>query len=189
MRASPTERIAGVAFFVFVLIQVPFFVVNTPLSSHGFVMLSPLQVTAADFVRRFPDINQAVQLLLVPGGWMRDSLSPFLRCQFQTSGKGPCGTYVAQLHDLEHIKKSNNLPMLVQLLDDGISNQNFILYGCGSIVISAVFSLFLTVKSAVLGFILLAYGVVQVCRRRRSCSAFASHIMLELVSQLACVHD
>eukprot|EP00878_Enallax_costatus_P047230 GHUV01057676.1.p1 GENE.GHUV01057676.1~~GHUV01057676.1.p1 ORF type:complete len:165 (-),score=33.79 GHUV01057676.1:178-672(-) len=162
MRASATERIAGIAFFLFTLIQVPFFIVSTPLTDLGFVLLSPLQVTGANLVRNFPALAEPVDMLLLPGGWMRESLSPFLRCQFKTGGKGPCGTYAARLADIDYIKKTNNLPMLVKLLDNGIEQQPPILYGCTLIVVSALFSLYYTVKTAVLGFLLLAWGVVQV---------------------------
>lgn len=163
MKATPTERIAGIAFFFFVLIQVPFFVVDTPLSAHGLVLLSPLQVTAANLARNFPDFDEAVELLLVPGGWLRDSLSPYLRCQFQTSGRGPCASYAAKLHDLAHVKRSNNLKLLVNILNNnGVAYQGPILYGSTMIVVSALFSVYYTVKTAIVGFAVLGYGVVQV---------------------------
>lgn len=162
MKAAPTERIAGIAFFAFTLIQVPFFIVNTSLADLGFVLLSPLQVTGANLVRNFPALAEPAEMLLLPGGWVRESLSPFLRCQFNTSGKGPCGIYAARLADIAYIKKVNNLPMLVKLLDNGMDQQTPILYGCTMIVVSALFSLYYTVKTAVAGFLMLAWGVLQV---------------------------
>jgi type III secretory pathway component EscS len=162
-RAAPTERLAGYAFFLFTLVQVPFFVVESNLSSNGMIMLSPLQVTAANLAKTFPDHAPMLQYALVPGGWMREALSPFIRCQYLSSGKGPCTAEKAKLFDLQHIIKANNLPLLVELLQSNtLRQQTAILYGCAMIVVSALFSLYYSVKTAVLGFVLLAYGMIQV---------------------------
>jgi hypothetical protein len=162
-RAAPTERLAGYAFFVFTLVQVPFFVVETNLSPNGVLMLSPLQVTTANLAKNFPDHAPMLQYALVPGGWMREALSPFIRCQYLSSGKGPCTAEKARLFDLQHIIKANSMPLLVELLQSNtLSQQTAILYGCAMIVVSALFSLYYSVKTAVLGFVLLAYGMIQV---------------------------
>jgi hypothetical protein len=172
-RAAPTERLAGYAFFLFTLVQVPFFVVESNLSSNGMIMLSPLQVTAANLAKNFPDHAPMLQYALVPGGWMREALSPFIRCQYLSSGKGPCTAEKARLSDLQHIMKANNLPLLVELLQSNtVREQTAILYGCAMIVVSALFSLYYSVKTAVLGFLMLAYGMIQV----RCCSStFRQH--------------
>lgn len=80
MRATPTERVAGIAFACFTLLQVPFFGVETPTVPGGLLLLSPLQMAAANAANAFPDAAPALEAALIPGAWMRESLSPFLRC-------------------------------------------------------------------------------------------------------------
>jgi hypothetical protein len=172
-RAAPTERLAGYAFFLFTLVQVPFFVVESNLSANGLIMLSPLQVTTANLAKTLPDHAPMLQYVLVPGGWMREGLSPFIRCQYQSGGKGPCTTEKARLFDVQYIKKANNLPLLVELLQsNSVRQQTAVLYGCTLIVVSALFSLYYSVKTAVLGFVLLGYGMIQVgcCSYMVSCA-------------------
>ncbi|WIA12603.1 hypothetical protein OEZ85_006260 [Tetradesmus obliquus] len=132
------------------------------MSSNGMFVLSPLQVTAANLAKTFPDHAPMLQYALVPGGWMREGLSPFVRCQYLSGGKGPCTEQTARLFDLQYIMKANNLPLLVELLQsNSVRQQTLILYGCALIVVSALFSLYYSVKSAVLGFLLLGYGMIQ----------------------------
>eukprot|EP00882_Tetradesmus_deserticola_P011014 GHRQ01011649.1.p1 GENE.GHRQ01011649.1~~GHRQ01011649.1.p1 ORF type:complete len:177 (+),score=43.51 GHRQ01011649.1:1000-1530(+) len=162
-RAAPTERLAGYAFFLFTLMQVPYVVIESDLSHSGMFMLSPLQVTAANLAKTFPDRAPMLQYALVPGGWMREALSPLVRCLYLSGAKGPCSAERARLFDLQHIIKANNLPLLVELLHSNtVRQQPALVYGCAMIVVSALFSLFYSVKSAVLGFLLLGYGMIQV---------------------------
>lgn len=162
MKASPTERVAGCAFFLFTLLQVPYFIVDTNLAPHGMLELSPLQVTVANLAKTFPSHTSVLEYVLVPGGWVRGPLSYFIRCQFKTGGKGLCDAERARVTDLEFVIK-NNLPIMVKLLEtEGMSQQMPILYGSTMIVVASIFSLYYSVKTAVLGFALLAFGVVQV---------------------------
>ncbi|KAF6253489.1 hypothetical protein COO60DRAFT_1703790 [Scenedesmus sp. NREL 46B-D3] len=161
-RAAPTERLAGYAFFLFTLVQVPFFVVESNLSPTGMIMLSPLQVTAANLAKTFPDLAPMLQYALVPGGWMREALSPLIRCRYLSGVKGSCTAEQARLFDLQHIIKANNLPLLEELLQSNtVRQQTALVYGCAMIVVSALFSVVYSVKTAVLGFLLLGYGMVQ----------------------------
>lgn len=163
IKANPTERIAGLAFFAFILLQVPFFLVESDLAASGMVLLSPLQVTAANLARTFPGAADAVALLLVPGAWVREAVSPLIVCNFRSHGRGPCDLQRGRLWDLDYVLRGVNLPLLVQLLGSGgLAPATPILYGSTMIVVSAAFSLVYSVKTAVAGFALLAYGVVAV---------------------------
>lgn len=160
IKATPVERVAGLAFFAFTLMQVTFFIVDSDLSASGLVLLSPLQVSAANLARQFPAAFHYIDDVLVPGAWVREALSPYLKCQFKTSWKGPCEQQRAHLSDLSYVRNGTNLPLLVELLDsEGIGAQQYIVYGCSMIVLSALFSLYYSVKTAVVGFILLGYGI------------------------------
>eukprot|EP00879_Flechtneria_rotunda_P018376 GHRR01019275.1.p1 GENE.GHRR01019275.1~~GHRR01019275.1.p1 ORF type:complete len:194 (+),score=38.65 GHRR01019275.1:218-799(+) len=166
MLGAPTERIAGIAFFLFTLIQVPYFALDVSRSqdtAHGLVLLSPLQVTAAQVAKTFPSTRPVLEYALLPGGWMRENLTPYIRCMFKTSGKA-CRSERAKLTDLQHAQRANNLPVLVKLLDSNSTPQQWALvYGSALTVLSAVFAAAgYTVKTAMIGFALLALGVIQV---------------------------
>jgi hypothetical protein len=142
--------------------QVPYFVAETSLSSSGIVLLSPLQVTTANLARTLPQQQHIIEWLLIPGAWTRESLSPLVVCKLQTKG-GACKQQQTRLLDLDYVRRGANLPLIVKLLDSGeLAQQQPILYGSTMIVISSLFSLIYSVKTAVLGFALLAFGVVQV---------------------------
>eukprot|EP00775_Hariotina_reticulata_P006369 gene6369-6601_t len=88
-------------------------------------------------------------------------LAFFLFTLVQTKG-GACKQQQKRLPDLDYVRRGANLPLLVKLLDSGeLSQQLPILYGSTMIVVSSLFSLVYSVKTAVLGFALLAFGVVQ----------------------------
>lgn len=162
MRAAPTERIAGLAFFAFTMLQISFFVVDSDLSASGIILMSPMQVTAANLAKQLPQAFHYIDDTLVPGGWVRESLSPYIRCQFKSGGKGPCVKERQRLFDMEYVRNGTNLPLLVELLEtQGLASQQFIVYGCSLIVLSALFSLYYSVKTAVLGFVLLGYGIYE----------------------------
>lgn len=162
LRATPTERVAGLAFFLFTLFQVPYFVVETDLAPPGLIVLSPLQVTAAQMARTAPGLQPYIEAVLLPGAWLRDGLSAFIRCQYRSSGQGPCDAQRARLTDLAFVRSKADLPLLVRLLDGrGIEQQTAITYGCGLIAVSAAFSLVASIKTALAGFLLIGYGVTQ----------------------------
>lgn len=192
MKAAPIERIAGLAFFAFTMLQVSFFVVDSDLSASGIILMSPMQVTAANLAKQLPQAFHYIDDTLVPGGWVRESLSPYIRCQFKTGGKGPCDTERQRLFDIQYVRNGTNLPLLVELLEtQGLAAQQFIVYGCSLIVLSALFSLYYSVKTAVLGFVLLGYGIYEVSRHGGSVlqhSALNDHEgMLAAGKQLQCV--
>jgi hypothetical protein len=163
LKADPTERIAGLAFFAMTLLQLTFFIVDSDLAGSGIVLLSPAQVTAASLAQQFPALHHYMDDVLVPGTWVRESLAPYIQCQFKTGAKGPCEQQTARLMDLQYVRNGTNLPLLIELLDGpGIPAQPFIVYGSYMIVLSALFSLYYTVKSALLGFVLLGYGIYAV---------------------------
>lgn len=163
IKATPVERVAGLAFFAFTLMQVAFFIVDSDLAASGLVLLSPLQVSAANLARQFPAAFHYIDDVLVPGTWVREALSPYIKCQFNSGGKGPCEQQRARLGDLQYVRNGTNLPLLVELLEsEGIGAQQYIVYGCSMIVLSALFSLYYSVKTAVVGFILLGYGIYAV---------------------------
>lgn len=165
IKATPVERIAGLAFFAFTFMQVAFFVVDSGLSASGLIMLSPLQVSAANLARQFPQAFHYIDDVLVPGAWVRESLSPYIQCQFKTGAKGPCEQQRSRLFDLQYVRNGTNLPLLVELVEtEGIAAQQYVVYGCSMIVLSALFSLYYSVKTAVLGFVLLGYGIYAVSR-------------------------
>jgi len=122
-----------------------------------------MQVTAANLAKQLPQAFHYIDDTLVPGGWVRESLSPYIRCQFKSGGKGPCVKERQRLFDMEYVRNGTNLPLLVELLEtQGLASQQFIVYGCSLIVLSALFSLYYSVKTAVLGFVLLGYGIYEV---------------------------
>lgn len=163
LKATPTERIAGLAFFAFTVLQVAFFIVESDLSSSGLIMLSPLHVAGANLAKQYPQIMPYVDDVLVPGAWVRESLSPYIACQFKSGGKGPCEKERSHLLDLQYARNGTNLPLLVELLQGGrLASQQPIVYGSSMIVLSALFSLYYSVKTAVLGFLLLGYGIYEV---------------------------
>jgi hypothetical protein len=163
IKATPVERIAGLAFFAFTMMQVSFVLVDSDLAASGMVLLSPLQVSAANLARQFPQAFHYIDDVLVPGTWVRESLSPYLRCQLMS--KDPCDKQKQRLLDIQYVRNGTNLPLLVELLDtQGLPAQQYIVYGCSMIVLSALFSLYYSVKTAILGFALLAYGIYAVSR-------------------------
>jgi hypothetical protein len=166
LKADPTERIAGLAFFAITMLQLTFFIVDSDLAASGIVLLSPAQITAASLAKQLPALHHYMDDVLVPGTWVRESLAPYIQCQFKTGVKGPCEQQTARLLDLQYVRNGTNLPLLIELLDGpGIPAQPFIVYGSYMIVLSALFSLYYTVKSALLGFVLLGYGIYAVSGR------------------------
>lgn len=162
LKADPVERIAGLGFFVFTFLQIAFFVVDSNLSASGIVLLSPLHVSAANLAKQYPQYHHYIDDVLVPGAWVREALSPYIKCKI--NGQEPCTKQRARLFDLQYVRNGTNLPLLVELLENqGLGpQQQCVVYGCSMIVLSALFSLYYSVKTAVLGFALLAYGLYEV---------------------------
>jgi hypothetical protein len=62
--STSSERIAGISFFLFVLMQVPAFLTETTATVERVVLLSPLQVSAAHMANNVPGAYPYCQ---VPG--------------------------------------------------------------------------------------------------------------------------
>lgn len=115
-----------------------------------------------------------LRTLCVSASSQNQVLSPYLRCKLLTEGpSAPCSQESARLTDLGYVRGGTNLPLLVELLQsNGLAAQQFIVYGCSMIVLSALFSLYYSVKTAVVGFVLLGYGIYEVSRGSNSSFMF-----------------
>eukprot|EP00877_Chromochloris_zofingiensis_P008995 jgi/Chrzof1/4349/Cz14g09200.t1 len=154
-----SERVAGIGFFIIVLLQVPCFVLQTHKGSKA---VSPLEITAAHLASHLPHLRQFADAVLIPGIWFREGVAAYLRCKYNAGLNAPCSTEVQHLKDVNWIKSRNSLNVVQQLLQAMRSGQAVpITYGCGIIVMSALFSLVHGVKLAVVGVLLLGYGIVS----------------------------
>ncbi|GBF99247.1 hypothetical protein Rsub_11772 [Raphidocelis subcapitata] len=164
LRAGPSERVAGLAFLAFTLMQVPYLAMrNTTITGWPSVMaLSPLQITAAKIAAGAPGAEPALEALLLPGTWLRECLSPLLRCKLETSG-GACERETRLLSDWARVRRRVQLPSLVKLVEgrDFARGGEALVYGSALISLSAALSAVVTVKSAALGFVLLGFGAIQ----------------------------
>jgi hypothetical protein len=176
-RPSPAERLAGLAFIAFTLMQVPFLVLHSELvpGPSKLLPLAPLQVTAASLAQRLgPRSHLYLTDVLTPGAWVTGALSPFLRCALLGHGAagsdagssswGRCSVQRSRLLDLQFARAQVRLPLLLALLEGRAlgAGQQFVVYGSGLVVLSALFSLYYSVRSAVVGFLLLGAGVYKV---------------------------
>lgn len=164
LRAGPSERTAGLAFLLFTIMQVPYFAMkNTTVSSWGtMVLLSPLQVTAANVVAHFPAAAPAMEAALLPGAWFREALTPLVRCHFAGAPGSDCDREQRLLFDFERVRRRVQLQTLVKIVQSpDFRGAEALSSGCALITLSSLFALVVTVKSSVAGFALVAAGVMQ----------------------------
>lgn len=74
------------------------------------------QVTAAKLATSYPQAAPALETALLPGAWLRECLTPLLRCKLATSG-GPCAREARLLTDGERLRRRVQLPALVKLVE------------------------------------------------------------------------
>ena len=157
---ASSERVAGIGFLLIILLQVPYFVVRTPATQTGIATLAPLQVFCAKLAYTYPATQKYAEMALIPGAWTSFSLLPYIRCMAKSGLQGPCNRQAQRLWDPSWAYKQANLRLLV----DTISGKEFregkwIEYGSALIVVSALFSVLYSVKTAVVGFALIGYGL------------------------------
>ncbi|KAI8472951.1 MAG: hypothetical protein J3K34DRAFT_457547 [Monoraphidium minutum] len=163
LRAGPSERIAGLSFLLFTLMQVPYFSMhNTTVSGWPpTVLLSPLQVTAANIAEYVPEAAPYAAAALLPGAWLREAVTPLLRCRLASRG-GECAREQRVLWDFERVRRRVQLPNLVKLVTSkDFRGGDALSAGCALVTLSAALALLVTVKSAVAGFALVAAGIMQ----------------------------
>jgi len=151
------------AFFAFVLFQVPGFMLETPSTTASISILSPLQVSAANMANTFPASRDAMEAVLLPGAWVRDALSPYIRCKYKSNFKAPCNLEYGRMFQRDYVGATANLQLLQRIIKsrDMKGQAAPIIYGCSMITVSAAFALVYSVKTAVVGFGLVAYGVIK----------------------------
>ncbi len=121
------------------------------------------KVTAAKLADQFPSSAPALETLLLPGAWFRESFAPFLRCRIGTSG-GACEREQRVMFDVARLRRRVQLPALTKLIgskDFAKGGGELLLYGCMLVTLSAVFAAVFTVRTALVGFALVAVGVWQ----------------------------
>lgn len=161
--APPPARLAGYAFFAFVLLQIPCFMMETSRSPSGFVVISPIEVTAAEITDHYPSALPVMQGLLFPGTWVRNCLSRYLLCLWKERNLGACDSHSGNLWNWDYVLLRTQLPQLVSLLNDPkeFPQRLWISLGCAVIFLTGMFSLVTRVRMAVIGFLILAYGLVM----------------------------
>lgn len=151
------------SFLLFTIMQVPYMAVRntTVAGAPSMILLSPLQITAATFADRWPQVTPYAENVLGPGAWVREAVTPLLRCKFVSRG-GPCERELSNLWDMQRVKRRVQLPTLVKVVtspdfraDDALSA------GAALVTISAALAPIVTVKSAIFGFLIFAYGIVM----------------------------
>lgn len=111
--ATSTERIAGISFFLFVLMQVPSFMTETTATAEGYSLLSPLQVVAAHVANTgVGGSYRYAQAALMPGAWTRDAFSPWARCMYKSNMRGPCKVEAQRLTNYNYVAAQTQLPAL-----------------------------------------------------------------------------
>jgi hypothetical protein len=129
--STSSERIAGLAFFMFTLFQVPTWIMDTTITREGYALLSPLQVTAAHLANSVPASRAYMVAALLPGTWARDALSPYMRCMYKSNWQGPCILEKARLNNYYYLEGMASLPALQQLVKspEVKGQQTAIVYG------------------------------------------------------------
>jgi hypothetical protein len=149
---------------------------NAPAATRA----THVQVSAASLARQTPRAALYIQDVLTPGTWVREVLSPWLRCRLvnqdgrhppsaKFAGRGSsagCAAVIERglLDVMAYVRNGTNLPLLVELLEErGLGRgQEAVVLGCTMVVVSAAFSVYYSVKTAVLGFVALAWGIYKV---------------------------
>jgi len=203
LRAADSERVAGLAFLAFTLLQVrvqgvaecrwetqdcsrcaltrlshppqkrpptknncqvPFFAMrNTAISGWpSLVQLSPLQVMCGKLAGQYPEAAPALETALLPGTWFRESLGPLLRCKMETGG-GACEREQRLLLDVGRLRRRAQLASLTKLIQssDFARGGDALVYGSTLVTLSAALAAVFTVRTAVVGFLLIAAGIYQ----------------------------
>jgi hypothetical protein len=70
-KAENVQRIARLCFFVFVVLQAPCLLIDSPRAPNGIAMVSPLQLSMGALVTRLPEAVEFCHLMLFPGTWVR----------------------------------------------------------------------------------------------------------------------
>lgn len=161
--AVSTDLMAACSLVTFMALQIPFFIVHTPNSPSGMLPLSPLQVMCGNLARSYPKFGPYAEAALLPGTWVSFALRPYLVC-LHTHGlrSNLCEREASHLSDVARLHKRTNLPRLVATIEAAsFEERPALTYGSSLIVLSSVFSLITTIKTALVGYALLVYGIFK----------------------------
>jgi hypothetical protein len=154
---------AACSLIIFMVLQIPFFLAHTPNSSTGMLALSPLQVVSGNLARVYPKFAPYAEAALLPGTWVSYALRPYLVC-LHTHGlrSNLCEREASHLSDVAWVHKRSNLQRLVTTLDAAsFEERPALTYGSALILLSSFAALITTIKTALVGYALLVYGIFK----------------------------
>jgi hypothetical protein len=130
--------------------------------AHAPAYPPPPQITAAKLASLHPSASPALEAALLPGTWLRECVTPLLRCRIAAGAPGGCEREERQLFDLARARRRAQLPSLVKLLegpDIARPGADALVYGAALVTLCAALSAVITVKTAAAGFLMMVRGM------------------------------
>lgn len=145
------------ALTLLLLLQAPAIVLSPAPRSTP---VSPLELAAAAAVAQWPKAEAAATAALLPGAWMKHALVPSVACALKKEKSAACDQARQALSDPAAVAAAADLPSLATRLS-AARDAPLLAAGSALLAASALLGRIFSSRSAVVGVVLFAVGVVR----------------------------